>query len=148
MHGRMEGTVISDAVNLASRLEGLTKMYSAPILISEYCFKTLNQPEAFDCRVVDKVAVKGKTESVTIIEVFNSDPEPIRNAKKALPPIFEQALSEYYARRFNEAMELFLQGLAEYPDDVVPKVFIERCSHYIRLGAPEDWDGVERLETK
>ena len=65
---RMDGTVISDAVNLASRIEGLTKTYRIGLLISQYTVENLADPKAYDIRPVDDVVVKGKTRPVTIFE--------------------------------------------------------------------------------
>ena len=65
---RMDGTVISDAVNLASRIEGLTKTYRVGLLISQYTVESLVDPKAYDIRPVDDVVVKGKTRPVTIFE--------------------------------------------------------------------------------
>jgi class 3 adenylate cyclase len=67
---RMDGTVISDAVNLAARVENLTKDYKLPLLISEYTWRQLADPKAYDIRQIDVVVVKGKTRPVTIFEVY------------------------------------------------------------------------------
>jgi class 3 adenylate cyclase len=69
---RMDGTVISDAVNLAARIEGLTKDYAAPMLISEFTYRELSNPEASAIRPVDVVVVKGKTLPVAIYAVSPS----------------------------------------------------------------------------
>src|SRR5260370_40663021 len=66
---RMDGTVISDAVNLGSRIESLTKVYKVGILISQYTYERLADPQAYDIRPIDIVGVKGKTRPVTIFEV-------------------------------------------------------------------------------
>jgi class 3 adenylate cyclase len=66
---RMDGTVISDAVNLAARVESLTKEYRRPLLISEFTWRALADPAAYDIHSVDVVVVKGKTRPVTIYEV-------------------------------------------------------------------------------
>jgi len=68
---RMEGTVISDAVNLAARVEDLTKTYREPLLISEFTYQQLVDPKAYDIRSVDVVVVKGKTRPVTIYAVHS-----------------------------------------------------------------------------
>jgi class 3 adenylate cyclase len=71
---RMDGTVISDAVNLASRIEDLTKVYHVGLLISQYTYEQLAEPETYDIRQIDVVRVKGKTQPVTIYEVFHNNP--------------------------------------------------------------------------
>ena len=68
---RMEGTVISDAVNLAARVEDLTKTYREPLLISEFTYQQLADPKVYDIRSVDVVVVKGKTRPVTIYAVHS-----------------------------------------------------------------------------
>jgi class 3 adenylate cyclase len=71
---RMDGTVISDAVNLASRIEDLTKVYRAGLLMSQYTYEQLAEPEAYRIRPIDVVRVKGKTQPVAIYEVFQNNP--------------------------------------------------------------------------
>src|SRR5262249_51055973 len=78
---RMEGTVISDAVNLAARVEDLTKTYREPLLISEFTYQQLVDPKAYDIRSVDVVVVKGKTRPVTIYAVpSRAQPRPAQSA--------------------------------------------------------------------
>lgn len=78
---RMDGTVISDAVNLASRIESLTKVYRVRILISQYTYDQLADPGAFAIRPLDVVVVRGKTRPVVLFEVFDRDPASEREAK-------------------------------------------------------------------
>ena len=80
---RMEGSVISDAVNLAARLEGLTKLYKTPLLISEATRNKLT-PDAFGLRLIDKVAGKGKEDPVLIHEVLDTEVPEERDGKLAL----------------------------------------------------------------
>jgi class 3 adenylate cyclase len=73
---RMDGTVISDAVNLASRVEDLTKVYGMPLLISEYTYQQLVDPKAYDIQPVDVVTVKGKSRPVALYRVSRRAPAP------------------------------------------------------------------------
>ena len=145
---RMEGTVISDAVNLAARLESLTKIYQANILISEKTLNCLSKPEQFDFRVADKVIVKGKSTPVTIFEVFTGDPENIAVAKRNSLKDFNAAIDLYYQKQFGSALVLFQRCLNLCGDDQIANIYVRRCKHYIEHGCRSDWDGVEHLEIK
>ena len=145
---RMEGTVISDAVNLAARLEGMTKHYGARILISENTLNCLASPDKFDLRVADKVIVKGKTESVTVWEVFSGDAPDVITTKRTTLEDFENGIECYYQKQFKEAAVLFQRCLDTFNDDKIASIYLARCQYYIEHGCDDDWDGVERLETK
>ncbi|MDP6583120.1 MAG: adenylate/guanylate cyclase domain-containing protein, partial [Anaerolineales bacterium] len=77
---RMEGSVISDAVNLAARLEGLTKLYQIPLLISETTMQQL-PTDSFSIRLIDRVSVKGKKDPILVYEVLNPELPKIREGK-------------------------------------------------------------------
>lgn len=78
---RMDGTVISDAVNLAARIESLTKVYHVRMLISQYTYDHLADPGVYAIRPLDVVVVRGKTRPVVLFEVFDRDPPDQREAK-------------------------------------------------------------------
>jgi two-component system sensor histidine kinase ChiS len=78
---RMESTVIADAVNLASRMEGLTKVYGAGILISEQTLSQLNAPENYSHRFLGRVTVKGKKVAVAVFEVYEGDSDSVKRLK-------------------------------------------------------------------
>lgn len=126
-HHRMEGTVISDAVNLASRIESLTKLYGVSLLISENTFQSLRNPQQYDIRFIDKVQVKGKSKEVIIYEVFQADSLVPRRGKSATRDIFEQACLWYHQGYIADAEEVFTACLDHNPDDTVAKVYKERC---------------------
>ncbi|MDD2816451.1 MAG: adenylate/guanylate cyclase domain-containing protein [Thiotrichaceae bacterium] len=124
---RMEGTVISDAVNVASRIEALTKTYGVPLLISETTFQKMHNPSQYAIRFIDRVKVKGKSTEVVIHEVFQADEPEVREGKLATRDEFEQACLLYHQGLFIEADEIFNACLAVNPQDSVAQVYKKRC---------------------
>ena len=108
---RMQGTVVADAVNLASRLEGLTRVYGSSISISEPTLSQLKDADKYKHRFVDKVQVKGKKDPVSVHEVFDGDPPAVIELKEQTKDDFEQGLCLYYDRKFSEASVKFNQVL-------------------------------------
>ena len=145
---RMDGTVISDAVNLASRIEGLTKLYGVSLLITEHTFRTLVKPDRFLIRLIDRVQVKGASEAVTIYEVFSGDAQEWQDKKIETKQKLEEAIGLYQLQRFAEARQSFLECLAVYPEDKVITLYIDRCNHFLQFGCSSDWDGVLHMDTK
>ncbi len=145
---RMQGTVVADAVNLASRLEGLTRVYGSSISISEPTLKQLIDPDKYKHRFVDKVQVKGKKDPVSVHEVFDGDPPATIELKEQTKDDFEQGLCLYYDRKFSEASVKFNQVLEKHPEDRAARIYLKRSANYMVNGVPEDWTGVEILTQK
>jgi len=124
---RMDSTVISDAVNLASRIEEMTKTYHVPLLISEYTYARLLHPENYCIRPVDSVTVRGKSESVMLYEVFDADPVDVREIKNKIMPLYQQAYRAYWSNQVIKALELFETCANMLPDDPVIQMYLERC---------------------
>ena len=123
---RMDGTVISDAVNLASRMEGLTKFYGTPLLISSNTFMSLRNYNQYYFRIIDRVKVKGKTESITVYEVFNHDEPALRDAKMRTKMMFEEGILLYNNKRFSEAYRCFDECFSYNPDDHIALNYAQR----------------------
>lgn len=129
---RMEGTVISDAVNLASRIEGLTKFYGTPLLISEATFQALEKPDQYKIRFIDQVKVHGKTAPVVIHEIFNTSPGELQKKKEATAPSFEEAWRLYQNQEFQKASELFQKCLDIFPEDKALQIHHKRCQEALQ----------------
>jgi Adenylate cyclase, family 3 (some proteins contain HAMP domain) len=122
---RMDSTVISDAVNLASRIEGLTKYFGVPLLISEYTLNALQDPSIYGIRLMGRVNVKGKSEMVSVFEVFDADLPEIKAGKLATKTLFEEAVSLYNIKNYQEAIKAFEACLTLNPIDRVTKFYLE-----------------------
>lgn len=123
---RMDGTVISDAVNLASRLESLTKEYGVSLIISHHTFSQLNDPSQYAFRLIGRVNVKGKSEMVSLFEVFDSASPDIKEGKLTTKTAFEQALSRYNLGFWREAAQGFADVLRINPTDTVAQLYLKR----------------------
>jgi two-component system sensor histidine kinase ChiS len=125
---RMDGTVISDAVNLASRIESLTKDYQVGLLISEYTYGQLADPKAYDIRPIDVVVVKGKTRPVTIFEVFQANPPALRAAKGLTRDLLQSGVDALAKRDQEAARHCFEKCLALAPGDTAAANLLKSCA--------------------
>ncbi|WP_228060731.1 MULTISPECIES: CHASE2 domain-containing protein [unclassified Coleofasciculus] len=126
-HHRMDSTVISDAVNLAARLEELTKKYGVSLLISHHTFWRLQDATQYAIRLIERVQVKGKSEMVSVFEVFDADPPELKQGKLMTKSLFEEALLLYHLGHFKEAAQRFEECLQVVPSDRVTQIYRERC---------------------
>jgi len=126
-HNRMDSTVIADAVNLASRVEELTKIYNIPLLITEHTYRKLADPKKYHIRVLDAAIMKGISEEVTVYEVFDADkPECIALKNKTLS-IFKQGFVLYHCDELPDAQVFFEEVLQVNKNDNVARTYLQRC---------------------
>ena len=125
---RMDSTVISDAVNLASRIESVTKKYGVSILISHQTFQSLPDSNQFAIRLIERVKVKGKSKAVSMFEVFDADPPETYEGKVATRTLFEEALILYHLQKLREAERLFAECLRRNPTDKAAQIYQQRCT--------------------
>ncbi|MDR2444909.1 MAG: adenylate/guanylate cyclase domain-containing protein, partial [Spirochaetaceae bacterium] len=152
---RLDFTPIGDTVNIASRLETLTKIYHTPILINEAIYESVNR-EDFTLRHVDKIRVKGKSQPVDIYEEFSTNSPKIRDIKLQLLPILDELREMYFSgQNWKEAERLALSLLKRYKEaamlnnlgdevvDYLPYIYLGRMRSISKK--PElfqNWNGV------
>ena len=137
-------TVMGDTVNLASRLEGLTKEYGVKIIIGEQTY--LDVKHKFLCREIDLVRVKGRSESTSIYELI-TDGE-LQNEEKEWLSTYNRAREFYKSGFFSEALPNYKRCLDLHKYDQVSQIFIDRCQDYLANPPDSNWDGIYVLKTK
>ncbi len=145
---RMDGTVISDAVNVSARIEGLTKMYGAGILVSDETLFGVNRPNQYNFRYLDHVIVKGKSDPVTVFEILDGYPQAVIDLKLRTRTDFEHGLLHYHSKEFDEAKGFFEKVIAVDPSDNAAQLYLSRLNNFIKEGVPVDWEGVAALTEK
>ena len=145
---KMDYTVIGDMVNLASRMEGLTKNYNSDVLVSETLYDTIKaMPKAepsLSFRLLDTVAVKGKTKGV---KIYTAKRNLGANEAKAWA-IHNKGMDLYYRRDFSNAGKHFNAVLGLLSGDPNAGELLNRCKKYLVTPPPESWNGVEVMTSK
>ena len=144
---KADPTVIGDSVNLASRLESLTRTYAADILLGPTATEFIR--DEFHVRSVARVQVKGKTEPVEISTLIGAhddatlDPELLVRLQT-----YEEGFQKFRARDFRAAQVCFTQFLDFYPTDHLAQMYLERCLAYVETPPGEAWNAVEVFQKK
>ncbi len=145
---RMESTVIADAVNLASRLEGLTKVYGSGILVTESILDRLGDRKQYLCRFVDRVIVKGKKSVVSVFEIYDAETEHSIELKQETAAAFEKGLELYFEQNFSKAQKIFKKICETNPQDKLAATYYQRSLRNRMYGVSEGWSGIEAVDEK
>ncbi|MDJ0517639.1 MAG: ATP-binding protein [Trichodesmium sp. MO_231.B1] len=145
---RMQGDAFSDNVNLASRLEGLTKFYGVSIIISEAVFTNLVDPNQYQIRFLDRVLVKGRNHPIKIYEVMDGETESLLNLKIQVQSDFQQGVLYYQQQEFVIAKEYFQKVLTVNSHDKTTEIYLERVNNFLSEGVPTNWQGVTSWNQK
>lgn len=145
---RMQGDAFSDHVNLAARLEGLTKHYGASIIISSTVYAKLQDKEKYIIQYLDRVRVKGRKQPIEVYEVLNGREKSNLQKKLLVVEDFKKAVNHYLAGDMKNSAQLFDKIAQILPEDKTIQTYQERIRYYQKSGLPENWDGVYDMLTK
>jgi adenylate cyclase len=160
---KMDYTIIGDSVNLASRLESLTKLYNHPVIISEYVYEEVK--DNFIMRKIDNVRVKGKGKTVGIFAVYSgfsagSGDQALSGKLINVPAApsllinsetlnnYNKGLQIFYMREWKLAEEKYKKSLEADKNDFLSQIYLERSREFARNPPPDKWDGVITLKDK
>jgi len=143
---RMDPTVIGDSVNLASRLEGLTRIYGVDILVGASAAELAR--DEVHLRSVARVQVKGKSKPADVFTFIGARIEEVDPEFLKWLETYEEGLELFRARDFTEAKILFSRFLEFYPDDLLAKMYLNRALEYEQTPPDEAWEAVEVFEKK
>ncbi|MDP2340808.1 MAG: ATP-binding protein [Deltaproteobacteria bacterium] len=145
---RINCGVIGDSVNLAARVETMTKQYGATFMISELTYNALADKEAYAIRVLDRVRVKGKTVPITVYEVLDGLPPDARERRLSTRAVFVEGWKLFQERDVKGALDRFHTALSAADDDDAARLWVARCEQTLIEGLPQDFDGVVELKSK
>lgn len=140
---RMDGTVISDAVNTASRMEGLTKVFDTGVVISSKVKEELTNPDRYHFKYLGKAKVKGKMERIDVFGVIEGDDDARVILEQKTQEEFERGIKAFYERDFTGASVCFNNVLKLNPTDKAAAIFLKRSANLMISGVPSDWDGID-----
>ena len=141
-------TVISDAVNLAARIEGLTKKFSCSLMVSKDTLEASSLEDKVLSRSLGLIKVQGKKKGVELFQIFNSEKSKTQEGILYSTDLYKKALDLFQKGQFLESSEVFKQVLELHPGDVASLNYIEECKKILVAGIPSTWDGALQMKEK
>jgi class 3 adenylate cyclase len=145
---RLDAAIISDTVNTASRIEGLSKHFGSSILLTELCKNNLEDQGEFEFRYLGPVQVQGKQKPLGLYECINGDERSLFEHKMATLDDFNKAMKLYFNKEFAMAAVTFQKVLKKNRGDLPALLFLNRSAHLITQEIDDDWKGVESMTRK
>ncbi len=143
---RLDPTVIGDSVNLASRLEGLTRIYGVDILVGPTAGDLIR--DDFHLRSVAHAQVKGKTKPVEVYTLVGARTDGVSAEELKCLEIYEKGIARFRGREFTQAKQFFGEFLEKYPNDSLATLYLDRAGDYEAEPPPDDWNAVEVFKKK
>ena len=145
---RMDAAIISDTVNTAARIEGLSKFYGTSILLTSLCLENLTDAEEFNFRYLGPVRVKGKEHSIDLYECIDGDESMLLEHKLNSMNVFEHGMDLFFKKEFAMAAVTFQEVLKMNKKDHTAKLFLNRSAQLITQEIEDDWKGIVAMDKK
>ena len=145
---RLDAATISDTVNVASRIEGLNKIFGSSLLLSEDCYYKIKNKSLFHFRFLGKVIVKGKSTPIGIYECFDGDDPKDQELKTVTLVDFKKGLSYYFKQQFSASISSLTKVVAQNPKDIPARLFLDKARRCLADPDGGQWSEVEIIDTK
>jgi adenylate cyclase len=145
---RMEQTVVADAVNVASRIEGATKFYHATLLMSGYVYNHLKDPAKYAVRFVDEVRLLGRKQPTSIYQVLDGEDDAILALYEKTKAMFDDGVKAFRSGKFAQSRVTFSNILAVNNNDAAARIYLDSSNELLLKGVSDGWSPIRTLTSK